>query len=158
MSRTMERSTTDRLIDLVKAKLAAEGISHTRAIQEGKLPTNVFQSLLRHGKRPILDRAEEICRGLGISMTIGVAATTASRGPRGTVKKRETPPQPGRQSPRAQSEKEEEAVHLGHSRETGGPASPEMHREVHRVEEVGDKNPTGGTRRGERTRRPSSRS
>ena len=101
MSRTMERSTTDRLIDLVKAKLAADGTSHARAVQEGNLPVNVFQSLLRHGKRPILDRAEEICRGLGISMTIGVSATVASDEPRGTVKKRETPAQPGSQFPHA---------------------------------------------------------
>ena len=70
----MNRSTTVRLMRIVKAELARQGISDARAAREAHLPGSVFQSLLRLGKRPTLDRADEICRGLGISMTIGVTA------------------------------------------------------------------------------------
>ena len=72
--RTVNRSTTGRLKRLVEAELARQGISDARAAHEAHLPGSVFQSLLRLGKRPSLDRADEICRGLGISMVIGVTA------------------------------------------------------------------------------------
>ena len=71
--RTVNRSTTVRLKRLVEAELARQGISDARAAREADLPESVFQSLLRLGKRPTLDRADQICRGLGISMMIGVA-------------------------------------------------------------------------------------
>ena len=58
-------------------ELARQAISDARAPREADLPGSVFQSLLRLGKRPTLDRADEICRGLGISMTIGVTAPCA---------------------------------------------------------------------------------
>ena len=74
IQRTVNRSTTVRLKRLVEAELARRGISDARAAREADLPESVFQSLLRLGKRPTLDRADEICRGLRISMTIGVAA------------------------------------------------------------------------------------
>ena len=72
--RTVNRSTTVRLKRLVEAELARQGISDARAAREAHLPGSVFQSLLRLRKRPTLDRAEEVCRGLGISMVIGVTA------------------------------------------------------------------------------------
>ena len=75
--RTTSRSTTVRLMRLVQAELARQGISDARASREAHLPGSVFQSLLRLGKRPRLDRADEICRAVGISMTIGVSSPRA---------------------------------------------------------------------------------
>ncbi len=75
--RTINRSTTVRLMRVVEGELARRGISDARAAREAHLPGSVFQSLLRFGKRPTLDRADEICTGLGISMLIGVAGPDA---------------------------------------------------------------------------------
>ena len=72
--KTVNRATTERLKRLVEAELARQGISDAKAAREAHLPGSVFQSLLRLGKRPTLDRADQICRGLGISMSIGVTA------------------------------------------------------------------------------------
>ena len=71
--RTVNRSATDRLKHLVRAELTRQGLSDARAAREARLPGSVFQSLLRLGKRPTIDRADELCTALGISMTIGVA-------------------------------------------------------------------------------------
>ena len=38
--------------------------------REARLPADAFRSL-RRGYRPSIDRADELCRALGISMTIG---------------------------------------------------------------------------------------
>ena len=70
--RTVNPSATDRLKRLVEAELTRQGLSHARAAREAGLPESVFQSLLRLGKRPTIDRADELCTALGISMTIGV--------------------------------------------------------------------------------------
>ena len=70
--RTVNRSATDRLKHLVRAELTRQGLSDARAAREARLPGSVFQSLLRLGKRPTIDRADELCTALGISMTIGV--------------------------------------------------------------------------------------
>lgn len=76
---------TDRLKRLIKAELARQGISDARAAREAHLPGSVFQSLLRLGKRPTLDRADELCRALGISMTIGVTTPRADAAPDDTT-------------------------------------------------------------------------
>ena len=70
--RTVNRSATDRLKRLVGAELTRRGLSEARAAREAGLPGSVFQSLLRLGKRPTIDRADELCTAFGISMTIGV--------------------------------------------------------------------------------------
>ena len=70
--RTVNRSATERLKRLVRAELTRQGLSDARAAREAQLPESVFQSLLRLGKRPTIDRADELCTALGISMTIGV--------------------------------------------------------------------------------------
>ena len=70
--RTAKRSATERLKHLVKAELTRQGLNEARAAREAQLPGSVFQSLLRLGKRPTIDRADELCTALGISMTIGV--------------------------------------------------------------------------------------
>ena len=70
--RRVSGSATDRLKDLVRAELSRQGLSHAKAAREAQLPGSVFQSLLRLGKRPTIDRADELCTALGISMTIGV--------------------------------------------------------------------------------------
>lgn len=69
------QSPTDKLKRLVEAELSRQGLSHARAAREAQLPGSVFQSLLRLGKRPTIDRADELCTALGISMTIGVEDT-----------------------------------------------------------------------------------
>ena len=70
--KTVNRSATDRLKHLVRAELTRQELSDARAAREARLPGSVFQSLLRLGKRPTIDRADELCTALGISMTIGV--------------------------------------------------------------------------------------
>ena len=39
--------------------------------REARLPSNAFRSLLRKKHRPTFDRADELCKALGISMIIG---------------------------------------------------------------------------------------
>ena len=68
---TVEKSATDRLRALIEAELARQGLSHARAVREAQLPGSVFQSLLRLGKQPSIDRADELCRALDTTMTIG---------------------------------------------------------------------------------------
>ena len=70
--RTVNRSATDRLKHLIRIELTHQGLSEAGAAREAGLPGSVFQSLLRLEKRPTIDRADELCRALGISMTIGV--------------------------------------------------------------------------------------
>ena len=41
------------------------------ARRAAQLPPNAHRSVIRPGHRPTLDRAEELCNGLGISMTSG---------------------------------------------------------------------------------------
>ena len=68
----VNRTATNRLKQLIETELARQGITGSEAAREARLPAKAFQSLLRKGKRPTLDRADELCRALGISMTIGV--------------------------------------------------------------------------------------
>ena len=76
----VNRSATERLILLVKAELKRQDLTGEQIAREGRLPSKVFRSLLRHGHRPALDRADEICKALGISMQIGVARPHGSNG------------------------------------------------------------------------------
>ena len=55
--KTVNRSATDRLKHLVRAELTRQELSDARAAREARLPGSVFQSLLRLGKRPTIDRA-----------------------------------------------------------------------------------------------------
>ena len=72
-TRRVNRSTTDRLSRLVEAELKRQRLTAEEAARAARLPAKVFRALLRHRQRPALDRADEICRALGISMTIGAA-------------------------------------------------------------------------------------
>ena len=70
---TVNRSSSDRLRRLIEAELKRRGITGAEAAREARLPASVFQSL-RRGQRPTIDRADELCRSVGISMTIGFGA------------------------------------------------------------------------------------
>ena len=80
-ARRVTRSATERLILLVKAELERQDLTGEEIAREARLPSKVFRSLLRHGHRPIVDRADGICTALGISMTIGVTARNGGHGP-----------------------------------------------------------------------------
>ena len=76
----VSRSTTDRLSRIIETELARQGITGEEAAREARLPSNAFRSLLGKGHRPTVDRADELCRALGVSMTIGIdAAATDTR-------------------------------------------------------------------------------
>lgn len=68
---TMNRSATDRLAQLVEEELAKQDLNGEQAAREARLPAGVFRALLLRRHRPTIDRADELCRALGISMTIG---------------------------------------------------------------------------------------
>ena len=65
------RSGTERLRAAVEAELARQSLAGEEAAKEVPLPSNAFRSLLRKGHRPSIDRADELCRALGITRTIG---------------------------------------------------------------------------------------
>ena len=91
---TVNRTVTERLRQEIEAALRQRGITAAEAAREAGLPSSVFQSLLRRGKRPTIDRADELCKAVGISMTIGSAEPAA--GARGRVTHQgqvEAPPQ-----------------------------------------------------------------
>lgn len=69
--RNTNRSATERLRLLIETALKQQDITSEEAAREAKLPSNAFRSLLRRGHRPTLDRADELCRAIGTSMTIG---------------------------------------------------------------------------------------
>ena len=70
--RGVNRTATERLIGLVKAELKRQDRTGEEIARAARLPSKAFRSLLRHGHRPALDRAHEICAALGVSMIIGV--------------------------------------------------------------------------------------
>lgn len=82
--RTVNRSTTDRLKTLIDAELKRRNVTDQEAAREARLPANAFRAL-RHGHRPSIDRAHELCNALGISMTIGDLAQGSSPAARGTA-------------------------------------------------------------------------
>ena len=69
----MNRSATDRLKQLVATAVASEELTQEELAREARLPGKVFRSLLRNGHRPTIDRADELCKALGITMTRGNA-------------------------------------------------------------------------------------
>ena len=69
--RTANRSATDRLRDLIDAELTRQNITAEEAARKARLPSSAFRSLVRKGRRPTIDRADELCKALGVSMTIG---------------------------------------------------------------------------------------
>lgn len=73
--RTVNRSATDRLKRMVESELARQELTGEEIAREARLPAKAFRSLLRHEHRPTIDRADELCRALGISMTLGKAPT-----------------------------------------------------------------------------------
>ena len=78
--RKINRATTKRLAQLIEAELSKQELTPEEAAREGRLPEKAFRSLLRHGHRPTIDRADELCRALGISMTIGTNGPTSDGG------------------------------------------------------------------------------
>ena len=69
-NRKVNRSTTDRLKRLIEAELERQNLTEEEAAREARLPGNAFRAL-RKGHRPSIDRADELCQALGITMTIG---------------------------------------------------------------------------------------
>ena len=69
---------TQRLADLIKTELARQETTCQEAAREAMLPADAFRTVLK-GRRPNIDRADELCTALGISMTIGVERDPADR-------------------------------------------------------------------------------
>ncbi len=78
--RKVNRSATDRLKRLIETELDQQELTDEEAAREGKLPGNAARAL-RKGHRPSIDRADELCRTLGISMTIGTDSPTTEGKP-----------------------------------------------------------------------------
>ena len=76
----VNRAATERLILLVRAELERRDLTAEEIAREARLPSKAFRSLLRHGHRPLLDRADEICKALGVSMRIGVNTPNSGKG------------------------------------------------------------------------------
>lgn len=72
--RRVNRSTTDRLKNLIETELKRQNLTDQEAAREARLPANAFRAL-RHGHRPSIDRADDLCRALGITMMIGKTPT-----------------------------------------------------------------------------------
>ena len=64
-----------RLADLIKAQLKRLGWGPSRAATEAGLPEDAFRALFR-GHRPNIDRAHDLCKAVGIELTIGVETRT----------------------------------------------------------------------------------
>ncbi len=60
-------------------RLLGRPVPERRAAREARLPANAFRGV-RRGQRPSIDRADELCRALGITMTIGTSASTRTDG------------------------------------------------------------------------------
>ena len=79
--RKANRSATDRLSRLIEAELTTLNVTGEEVAREARLPSNAFRSLLRKGHRPTIDRADELCRALGITMMIGARPGTDNANP-----------------------------------------------------------------------------
>ena len=73
---TVNRSATERLARLVEEELARQGLNGEQAAREARLPAEAFRGLLLKRHRPSIDRADELCRALGITITIGARVKT----------------------------------------------------------------------------------
>lgn len=69
--KSANRSATDRLAKLVADELKRQGLNGEQAAREAKLPADAFRGLLLRRQRPSFDRADELCRALGVTITIG---------------------------------------------------------------------------------------
>ena len=69
-NRKTNRTATNRLLQIVESELKNRGVNGQEVAREARLPKDVFQSL-RRGYRPNLDRADELCKALGITMMLG---------------------------------------------------------------------------------------
>ena len=69
--KSVNRSATDKLSRLIETELARRKVTGEEVAREARLPSNAFRSLLRKKHRPTFDRADELCKALGISMTVG---------------------------------------------------------------------------------------
>ena len=65
---------SSRLAELIESELAQRGLTCQEAAREAKLPADAFRTVLK-GRKPNIDRAEELCRALGVTMTIGTTPT-----------------------------------------------------------------------------------
>ena len=63
-------SATEKLARIVRAELVAQNRAGEEVAREARLPSRVFQALQK-GRSPSLDRADAICKAVGISITIG---------------------------------------------------------------------------------------
>ena len=79
--KTVDRAATERLCRLVGAELAKREVTTEEIAREARLPSKAFRSLLRHGHRPTIDRADALLKALGVSMTIGVTPADADGEP-----------------------------------------------------------------------------
>ena len=68
--RKINRSASERLRGLVDRELSRQDLNGQEVAREAQLPADAFRSL-RRGYRPTIDRAEELCTALGITMMIG---------------------------------------------------------------------------------------
>ena len=81
MTITTKRPTeaaTERLAALIETELARQGTTCQEAARKAMLPADAFRTVLK-GRRPNIDRADELCTALGISMTIGVERDPTDR-------------------------------------------------------------------------------
>ncbi len=78
--RTVNRSATDRLAQVIKAELERQQLTAEEAARAARLPAKAFRSLLGRGHRPTIDRADELCRALGITIIIGKTPTDDDEG------------------------------------------------------------------------------
>ena len=69
-STKINRSATDRLRRLIDSELSRRGLNGQEVAREARLPADAFRSL-RRGYRPTIDRADELCRALGVTMLVG---------------------------------------------------------------------------------------
>ena len=76
-ARTVNRSATRRLAQIIESELARHELTTEEIAREARMPSKAFRSLLRDGRRPSLDRADELLRAVGTSMTIGVTLPKA---------------------------------------------------------------------------------
>ena len=59
---------------LIEAELIRQNLTEEEAARDAHLPANAFRGV-RKGQRPSIDRADELCRALGVRMTIGSTPT-----------------------------------------------------------------------------------
>ena len=59
---------------LIEAELMRQNLTEEEAARDARLPANAFRSV-RKGQRPSIDRADELCKALGVRMTIGSTPT-----------------------------------------------------------------------------------